>query len=44
MWLLKNKSLADKMGRLGSNWIKKNRTYKILAKNLEQNYLNISGH
>jgi len=41
VYLLSNPSDAHKMGISGKNWIKDNRTYKMLAEGLERNYFNL---
>jgi len=40
-WLLSHPEEAKEMGKRGREWIKKNRTYEKLAKNLEQKYYEI---
>ena len=38
IWLLKHPEEAKEMGKRGREWIKENRTYEKMAKNLEQKY------
>lgn len=38
IWLLKHPEEAKEMGKKGREWIKKNRTYELLAEKLEKRY------
>jgi len=38
IWLLKHPEEAKEMGKKGRKWIKKNRTYELLAEKLEKRY------
>jgi len=41
IYLLENPEIADKMGKAGKGWIKRNRTYGLMAKKLEKELLNL---
>jgi glycosyltransferase involved in cell wall biosynthesis len=43
IWMIEHPDQADAMGAKGPSWVRENRTYSIIAKNVMQNYQEILG-